>query len=222
LIANPRNKAYEETSTALEFHKFNKIEINHASSYLIIKRFFDIVLSLIALLFSIPIIIITGIIVKLESPGPIFFKQERVGIRGEHFYIIKIRSMDVNAEKNGATWAAKNDPRVTRVGRFIRATRIDELPQLWNILKGDMSIVGPRPERPIFTAQFNQEIPGFINRVIVKPGLTGWAQINGGYDLSPSEKLEKDLFYIRNQGLFMDLKIIIKTFFIVFNGNGAR
>lgn len=130
--------------------------------------------------------------------------------------------MYIDAEKNGAQWAKKNDARVTKIGAFIRRTRIDEIPQLINMLKGDMSLVGPRPERPIFTEQFNKEIPGFKNRIVVKPGITGWAQVNGGYDISPKEKLEFDIYYIKNLSLFMDVKIIFKTIKVIFTGEGAR
>lgn len=130
--------------------------------------------------------------------------------------------MGVDAEKNGAQWAQKNDPRVTKVGAFIRKTRIDELPQLWNILIGEMSLVGPRPERPLFTAQFNEEIPGFIDRLKVTPGLTGWAQINGGYDISPEEKINLDRYYINNQSYWLDIKIVLKTVKVCVTGNGAR
>ncbi|WJQ05439.1 sugar transferase [Geobacillus stearothermophilus] len=166
--------------------------------YPYVKRFLDILLSLLALPIAIPIILIFAVIIKLETPGPAFFLQERVGLHGKYFKVIKLRSMGVNAEQNGAQWAAKNDPRVTKVGAFIRKTRIDELPQLFNVLKGDMSLIGPRPERPMFTAQFNEEIPGFIDRLQVKPGITGWAQVNGGYDITPKEKLELDRYYINN------------------------
>ncbi|MEC2222771.1 MULTISPECIES: sugar transferase [Heyndrickxia] len=195
----------------------------HAQTfYLIIKRVMDIVLSLFGLIISSPIILVFSILIKIETPGPVFFLQERVGLNGKYFRVIKLRSMVVDAEKNGAQWAKKNDPRVTRIGSFIRKTRIDEIPQLWNVLVGDMSLVGPRPERPMFTAQFSEEIPGFIERLKVKPGLTGWAQVNGGYDISPKEKLELDKFYIENMCPLIDLKIIIKTVKIVFTGEGAR
>lgn len=130
--------------------------------------------------------------------------------------------MKDDAEKNGAQWAERDDPKVTKVGKFIRKTRIDELPQLWNVLKGDMSLIGPRPERPMFTAQFNNQIPVFVERLIVKPGLTGWAQVNGGYDITPREKLKYDLYYINNMNLLLDLKIILLTIKVVFTGNGAR
>ena len=179
-------------------------------------------LSLLALPIAIPIILIFAVIIKLETPGPAFFLQERVGLHGKYFKVIKLRSMGVNAEKNGAQWATKNDPRVTKVGAFIRKTRIDELPQLFNVLKGDMSLIGPRPERPMFTAQFNEEIPGFIDRLQVKPGITGWAQVNGGYDITPKEKLELDRYYINNMSFWLDLKIILKTIKVCLTGDGAR
>lgn len=197
-------------------------EIQTTTFYLVFKRVFEIIFSIGLLLFTLPVLILTAIAIKLESPGPVFYKQERVGLNGKTFNIIKLRSMRTDAEKNGPQWAAKNDPRVTRVGQFIRKTRIDELPQLINILRGDMSLIGPRPERPMFTEQFDKEIPGFKNRLMVKPGLTGWAQVNGGYDATPAEKLELDLEYIRRQSFMMDLHILCKTVWIVISGNGAR
>lgn len=205
-----------------QINKEPKVNRSNLGFYYIVKRAIDIILCLIGLVIALPIMVIVGIAIKLESKGPIIYKQERVGLEGRTFTIYKLRSMYIDAEKNGAQWACKDDPRVTKVGRFIRKTRIDELPQLINILKGDMSIVGPRPERPILTYKFNEEIPGFVNRLQVKPGLTGWAQVTGGYELSPKEKLEKDMYYIENQSLWLDLKIIFKTIFVVFNGDGAR
>ena len=190
--------------------------------YRIDKRFIDVMAAIFGLILAMPIIIGFGILIKLESKGPAIFRQERVGFRGKVFTIYKLRSMNKNAEKNGAVWAVKNDTRVTKIGKFMRNTRIDELPQLFNILIGDMTIIGPRPERPEFTLDFDREIPGFIHRVAVKPGLTGWAQINGGYDISPGEKLELDMFYINNRDFLMDAKILLKTFVIAFTGEGAR
>lgn len=186
-----------------------------------IKRVMDIVLSLIGLVIAIPLMLIFGIAIKLESKGPVFYCQERVGKNGKVFMLYKLRSMYQNAEENGAKWAEKDDPRVTKVGRIMRKTRIDELPQLFNVLKGDMSIVGPRPERPIFIYQFNEQIPGFVNRLQVKPGLTGWAQVNGGYELGPAEKLEYDLYYIENRSIWMDIKIMLKTVKVILTGKGA-
>ena len=186
------------------------------------QRVLDIVLSIIGLLVGIPLIAIFGILIKIEDNGPITYKQERLGKGGKRFYIYKLRSMRTDAEKFGAQWAEKNDPRITKVGKFIRKTRIDEIPQLFNILKGDMSIIGPRPERPEFTQEFNEEIPGFINRLAVKPGLTGWAQVNGGYDITPQEKLVEDIYYIENRSILLDFKIILKTVKVVLTGHGAR
>lgn len=186
------------------------------------QRVLNIILSLIGLAIGIPLVIIFGIRIKIEDNGPITYKQERLGKGGKRFYIYKLRSMRTDAEKFGAQWAEKDDPRITKVGRFIRKTRIDEIPQLFNILKGDMSLIGPRPERPQFTEQFNREIPGFINRLAVKPGLTGWAQVNGGYDMTPAEKLVEDIYYIKNRSVVLDFKIIFKTVAVVLTGDGAR
>jgi exopolysaccharide biosynthesis polyprenyl glycosylphosphotransferase len=191
--------------------------------YSFIKRSFDIVSSLIGLVISIPIMIIFGILVKIEDKGPILYKQERLGKNGESFYIYKIRSMRTDAEKHcGIQWAQKDDPRVTKIGKFIRKTRIDEIPQLINVLIGQMSIIGPRPERPELTHKFNKEIPGFTNRLVVKPGLTGWAQVNGGYEMTPEEKLKWDIDYINNSSISMDVKILIKTVRVIVTGEGAR
>lgn len=187
------------------------------------KRIFDIIASCIGLLIGIPLLLVFGIAIICEDGGPIFYKQERLGLYGKKFFIYKLRSMRVDAEKiGGAQWAQKNDPRITKVGNIIRKTRIDEIPQLINILSGDMSLIGPRPERPELTYQFEEEIPGFIDRLSVKPGLTGWAQVNGGYEISPQEKLTLDLEYIRNKSIIMDLKIILKTIKVVLTGDGAR
>nr|WP_249669809.1 sugar transferase [Polycladospora coralii] len=186
------------------------------------KRIFEILFSLALVIFTLPVMVLTAIMIKLESPGPIFYKQERVGLNGRTFQIYKLRSMRSDAEKNGPQWAAKNDPRVTRVGQFIRKTRLDEIPQIINVLRGDMSLIGPRPERPMFTEQFNDEIPGFKNRLMVRPGLTGWAQVNGGYESTPAEKFELDMYYIENQSIKLDFKILIRTVWVVVSGSGAR
>ncbi len=186
------------------------------------SRILDICLSLIGLVIGIPLITVFGILIKLEDNGPIIYKQERVGKYGKLFNVYKLRSMRVDAEKYGAQWAQNNDPRILKIGKFIRKTRIDEIPQLFNILKGDMSIVGPRPERPMFTMQFNDEIDGFINRLLVKPGLTGWAQVNGGYEMTPEEKLKWDIDYIKSRNIFIDIRIIFRTIKVVLTGEGAR
>jgi len=163
--------------------------------------------ALIGAILSLPIIIVTAILIKLESRGPIFYKQERVGRNGRTFVLTKFRSMRVDAEKEGPVWASKGDDRTTRVGRVIRKVRVDEIPQFWNILKGEMSFVGPRPERPHFVAQLAQEIPYYEQRHLIAPGLTGWAQIKYPYGASiedARQKLQYDLFYIKNHGLVFD------------------
>lgn len=207
--------------------KSNKIIVINIQSrkriiYLAFKRFADITIASISFLFAFPLIIVTAILIKLESKGSCFYNQIRVGKDGKLFRIYKLRSMHIDAEKGGPQWAQENDPRVTKIGRYIRKTRIDEIPQLVNIIKGDMSIVGPRPERPCFIDEFNKEIPGYNHRLTVRPGLTGWAQVNGGYELSPGEKLEKDLYYINNQSIWLDLITILKTIEVILSGYGAR
>ena len=197
-------------------------DLDNKRGYLLYRRFIDLVMAFFALIIVSPVILITAILIKLESKGPAFFFQERSGLNGKTFNIIKLRSMTIDAEKNGPQWAAKNDMRVTKIGKFIRKTRIDELPQLINVIKGEMSIIGPRPERPVFVEQFSKEIPGFENRLLVKPGLSGWAQVNGGYDITPEEKLKYDLYYIKNMNVKLDMKIIYKTIKVVFTGDGAR
>ncbi|MDR1774334.1 MAG: sugar transferase [Clostridioides sp.] len=186
------------------------------------QRILDIVLSLVGLIIGLPIIFIFGILIKIEDKGPVLYKQERLGKGGKSFYIYKLRSMRMDAEKYGARWASKDDPRITKIGKFIRKTRIDEIPQLFNILIGNMGIIGPRPERPNFTMQFNKEIPGFVNRLAVKPGLTGWAQVNGGYDITPEEKLKEDIYYIKHRSFLLDVNILLRTVKVVFTGEGAR
>lgn len=210
---------YEECAATYENIKVLGV---YEKSYLVFQRFMDIVLSCIGLIIGIPIIMIFGLAIIIETPGPIIYTQKRVGKEGKIFTIYKLRSMTLDAEKAGPQWAKQGDCRVTRVGRFIRKTRIDEIPQLFNVLKGDMSIIGPRPERPMFTVRFNEEIPGSIERLQVKPGLTGWAQINGGYEITPREKLKLDLYYIENRNIRMDLVILFKTVKVVLTGEGAR
>ena len=190
--------------------------------YLAFKRFMDIVFALAGLLAALPVMGLFSILIRLESPGPAFYKQERVGKDGKPFYLYKLRSMKIDAEKSGAVWALKKDPRVTKVGAFIRRTRIDELPQLVNVLRGEMSLIGQRPDRPVFTEHFQAEIPGFTERLAVKPGLSGWAQVNGGYDMTPREKLMFDLYYIRNLTFSLELKIMLKTCKVIWTGDGAR
>jgi lipopolysaccharide/colanic/teichoic acid biosynthesis glycosyltransferase len=169
--------------------------------------------------------IITAILIKLESRGPILYKQERVGKNGKTFVLAKFRSMRVDAEQDGPVWASKGDERMTRVGRIIRKIRVDEIPQFWNILRGEMAFVGPRPERPHFVAQLAQQIPYYEQRHLIAPGLTGWAQIKYPYGASIEDarhKLEYDLFYIKNHTLLFDLIILFETFKIILFGRGAQ
>ena len=189
------------------------------------KRVFDIVASLALLLLTFPVIGVFALIVKLDSKGPAFFRQKRVGLYGEPFYLLKLRSMRVDAEKDGAKWAAENDDRITRVGRFIRKVRIDELPQTWSVLKGEMSFVGPRPEVPTFVDDLQEEIPFYQERHMVKPGITGWAQINYPYGASTEDsrkKLEYDLYYAKNYTPFLDFVILLQTVRVVLWPEGAR
>ncbi|NEU30311.1 sugar transferase [bacterium LRH843] len=216
------NHLHDEYAVSLDLSIRKGKSLIPLGLYPVVKRASDILMALFGLILASPILLLTVFLIKIETPGPAFFLQERVGINGGYFNVIKLRSMGVHAEKNGAQWAVKNDPRVTKVGAFIRKTRIDEIPQLINVLRGEMSMVGPRPERPIFTAQFNDEIPGFVQRLSVKPGITGWAQVNGGYDITPEQKLELDLYYIRKQSLRTDILVLLKTVKVVLTGDGAR
>lgn len=190
--------------------------------YSFVKRLTDIVISSVGLIVAFIPMIIIGIIVRIDSEGPAIYKQERLGLNGKSFMLLKFRSMQIDAEDEGAKWAEENDIRCTRVGGFLRKSRIDELPQLLNILKGDMSLVGPRPERPCFYNEFEKTIHGFSHRLNVRPGLTGLAQVNGGYDLLPEEKVVYDMEYIENRSLWLDFKCIVKTVAVVFNFDGAR
>lgn len=209
-------------SNEKKFIQVEKIKkVNKNILYLFFKRLLDIFLALIAIIvFGIPMIIIALLIKK--DKGPVFFKQQRLGLNGKPFSLIKFRSMVVDAEKAGQKWAEKNDPRVTKIGRTLRKHRLDELPQVFNILKGEMSVVGPRPEIKKFYDEFETYIDGFKQRLLVKPGLTGWAQINGGYDLKPEEKILFDVKYIKNQSFFFDLWIIIRTALVVITKDGAH
>lgn len=190
--------------------------------YRIIKRGFDILFSLALLLVTSPILITSLFIVFLQDFKNPLFSQKRVGVGNREFTIYKVRSMVHDAEKNGAKWAEKNDMRVTRFGKFIRKTRIDELPQLWNVIKGEMSLIGPRPELEVFYKEFEKTIPNFRDRLEVRPGLGGWAQVNGGYDITPKKKLEYDLEYIENLSFKLEAKIFIKTIKVIITGDGAR
>jgi exopolysaccharide biosynthesis polyprenyl glycosylphosphotransferase len=180
-----------------------------------IQSIYSFILGLIGFIVAVPIMVLTGIAVKLTSPGPALFRQERVGLNGRRFILYKFRSMTADAEaKTGAVWATRNDPRVTSIGRFLRRSRLDELPQLINVLRGEMSIVGPRPERPEFVATLSEQIPFYRQRHCVKPGLTGWAQINYKYGETIEDtivKLEYDLYYIKNLSPSLDAYVIFHT-----------
>ncbi|HET6890271.1 MAG TPA: TIGR03013 family XrtA/PEP-CTERM system glycosyltransferase [Pyrinomonadaceae bacterium] len=181
--------------------------------------------ALIGAILSLPLVVVTAILIKLDSRGPIFYRQERVGKNGQTFMLIKFRSMCVDAEKAGPVWARKGDDRATRLGRIIRKIRIDEIPQFWNILRGDMNFVGPRPERPHFVAQLAREIPYYEQRHLIAPGLTGWAQIKYPYGASLNDarqKLQYDLYYIKNQSLLLDAIILFETVKIILFGRGAQ
>ena len=189
-----------------------------------LKRLIDIIVSMIILTLSFPVILISSVAIKIDSAGPVFFKQERCGQNGKVFRIYKFRSMKKDAEKStGPVWSRKDDPRITRVGRIIRKIRIDEIPQFINVLKGEMSIVGPRPERPYFVEMLSHEIPYYQRRLKVRPGITGWAQVKHKYDETIEDvktKLRYDLFYIENMSLRMDFKILFRTVFVVLFGKG--
>lgn len=192
----------------------------------VVKRSFDILVASLLLALTLPLAVMTAILIALETGRPVFYHQVRVGVRGQPFTVLKFRSMRQDAEvKGNARWAQQNDPRMTRVGRFLRRSRIDELPQLINVLRGDMSFVGPRPERPEFVAMLAEKIPFYAVRHSVKPGLTGWAQVRYAYGASLEEaagKLEYDLYYVKNHTLSLDLLILLETVRVVLLGEGAR
>jgi sugar transferase (PEP-CTERM system associated) len=190
------------------------------------KRLIDFATGVILLLFFSPIWVLVAVAIKLDSPGPVIFRQQRVGEFGKVYTLFKFRSMVCDAEEGcGPVWATENDPRITRVGKVIRKSRLDEFPQILNVLKGEMSFVGPRPERPYFVQQLKKVVPYYGMRFSVKPGITGWAQVRYSYGASEEEALEKlkyDLYYIKNMSLMMDLIVIFHTFKIVLSGSGAR
>ena len=198
-------------------------EIYHNNFNLKAKRLLDLLFALLIGIFAAPVIVLAAIIVKLESKGPVFFIQERIGEGNKKFNIVKFRSMTTDAEKDGPQWASKNDNRVTKFGKIMRATRIDELPQLWNVLRGEMSFVGPRPEREYFIQQLEKEIPYYNLRHTVKPGLTGWAQVMYPYGASVEDayrKLQYDLYYIKHHSIPFDVKVLLKTVTKVIFGKG--
>jgi lipopolysaccharide/colanic/teichoic acid biosynthesis glycosyltransferase len=193
--------------------------------YLSTKRVLDLVAIGLVLPMAIGIAVITAIAIKLESPGAVFFWQKRVGMNGKVFNMLKFRSMTSDSEKHGSQFAQSNDMRVTRVGKFIRKFRVDEIPQLWNVLKGEMSLIGPRPEQESFVEEFNKSIPNYSLRHMVMPGITGLAQTEQGYVADAEAtitKLEYDLYYIKNMSLLTDAQITLKTIYTIMTGFGAR
>ncbi len=195
-----------------------------ARTYQVVKRGLDIVLAFLVLVITSPVIPFIALAIKRSSPGPVFYKQTRVGRGGKTFKIIKFRSMRQDAEVGtGAVWAQNGDSRITPIGRFLRKSRLDEIPQLWNVFVGDMSFVGPRPERPEFDEELEREIPFYRARRAVRPGLTGWAQVNYGYGstmLDALRKVEYDLYYIKNESLYLDLLILLRTVAVVLKLGG--
>lgn len=192
----------------------------------VLKRTFDLVVSVVFLITTLPVLVATALAIKLDSAGPLFYRQERVGLHGRPFMLLKFRSMVADAERDGVPkWAGATDARITRVGRIIRQTRIDEIPQILNVLLGDMSLIGPRPERPFFVQELASKIPYYSERHRVKPGITGWAQVNFPYGASVEDakhKLEYDLYYIKNHSIFLDFIILLQTARVVLWPDGVR
>ncbi len=215
-------KPYTEDLMGLPVINIRHVPLTNTGN-MVIKRCIDIAGSLFGIILTSPIMLLSAILVKCSSPGPIIFKQERVGLHNKPFYMYKFRSMEIqNVKDEKKAWTVKNDPRVTKIGKILRKTSLDELPQLFNILKGDMSLVGPRPERPLFVEKFREEIPRYMVKHQVRPGLTGWAQVNGlRGDTSIRKRIEYDIYYIENWTLGFDIKIIFMTFFTGFVNKNA-
>ena len=206
-----------------ESYDFHVDKMKKKPFYSAVKRLFDFFACLIAVIVLAPLFLLIAIGIKCSSKGPVFYVQERVGYKGKIIKVPKFRTMHVDAEKNGAQWSeGDKDPRIYRFGRFLRKTRIDELPQLWCCVIGTMSLVGPRPERECFSREFEKYIHGWSERTNVKPGITGLAQVNGGYNLKPEEKIVYDLEYIEKRSLWLDIKILFKTVAVIFEHDGAK
>ncbi|MHB8544559.1 MAG: TIGR03013 family XrtA/PEP-CTERM system glycosyltransferase [Leptospirales bacterium] len=223
---------YEKNTNKIDIMNINPSHLIMGDGFqknritVVIKGVMDRVLSLVGLLLFLPIGLLIALLIKMESKGPVFYSQERVGLNGRPFRILKFRSMVADAEKGlSPQWASQNDPRITRMGSFLRKTRLDEVPQLINILKGEMSFVGPRPERPFFVAELEKVIPFYSLRHVTKPGLSGWAQIRYRYGATVDDaikKLEYDLYYIKNLSIFLDLMIFMETIQVILFGKGSR
>lgn len=216
------SKPYTEDLMGLPVINIRYVPLTNTGNILI-KRITDVAGSLLGILITSPVMLISALLIKLTSPGPVIFKQERVGLHNKSFDMYKFRSMELQSpDEEKKAWTVRNDPRVTSVGKFLRRTSLDELPQLFNILKGNMSLVGPRPERPRFVEQFKEEIPRYMVKHQVRPGLTGWAQVNGYRgDTSIRKRIEYDIYYIENWTVWFDLKIILMTFFTGFINKNA-
>jgi lipopolysaccharide/colanic/teichoic acid biosynthesis glycosyltransferase len=189
------------------------------------KRTFDLFVSLTGLAIATPLLALIGILIKLDSPGPVFYRQVRVGLRAQPYMIWKFRSMFTDAEKGGARWTSEEDPRVSRLGRYLRKWRLDEIPQLINVIRGEMSLVGPRPERPVFVQELRSIIPFYDLRHAVRPGITGWAQTQFRYGASAEDahvKLQYDLYYVKNSSMRLDFRILVDTIRVILLGYGAR
>ncbi len=206
-----------------EFYVEDLGEVETKPLYAFSKRVFDILFALVFMvLLALPMLII-AVCVKCSSEGTVFYRQERLGLGGKKIDVIKFRSMRMDAEQDAIRWSmGDDDPRITKVGRLLRKTRLDELPQLWCILKGDMSVVGPRPEREAYYQRFEQYVHGFSERLKVQPGLTGLAQVRGGYYLMPQEKIVYDVEYIKSRSMWLDVKIVFETIAVVFKREGAK
>jgi len=201
------------------------IPARRAEQYALLKRILDITFSLLTIPLWVPLSLVTAVVIRLDSPGPALFRQERIGQGGERFSLLKFRTMSVDAEKNGPQFAKENDERFTRLGPILRKIRLDEIPQMVNVLKGDLSLVGPRPEQAAFVEQFSKSIPFYDQRHIIRPGITGWAQTLQGYaedEDQTVEKLSYDLYYVKHMSLWLDIDIILRSVWTVLSGTGAR
>ncbi len=230
LYLNNHQNDYTQVMSNSDYEKFFCDEINEYKSainfqpklgYEFFRRTIDIIFSLIAIIPATILIFILCIIIRIESKGNPIFTQVRVGKDGKLIKIHKLRSMRKDAEANGQKWAEEDDPRITRIGRVLRKYRLDEIPQFYDVLIGKISLIGPRPEVPALTKQFNEEIPGFVTRLMVRPGLSGWAQVNGGYHITPKEKWEKDNYYIENRNIKLYCYIFMRTIGVVSTGEDA-
>lgn len=222
---------YEEVSGRLPIDELNPSAIIFSTGFRrglfvrIAKRFVDLLVSTVGLVLLFPVMVLIGILIKLDSPGPIFYQQVRVGLHARPYMIWKFRSMFIDAENDGARWALEADPRISRVGWWLRKWRLDEIPQLFNVIKGEMSLVGPRPERPVFVEELRSVIPYYDIRHAVRPGITGWAQTQFRYGASAEDahvKLQYDLYYVKNLSLGLDFRILMDTIRVILLGNGAR